>query len=144
MMVPSRSRKTARVIKLQNPNPKLQRNPKSKAPTTFCHCVRASVSVALRLWPGPWRYFGVWSLVFGASSLALETRQQFLRRHCGRADFADDHARRVIGEYGRFHGGRARRDGQGERRDDRVTRAGDIEHFPGGRGNVIRLLAALA
>src|SRR2546427_13176514 len=86
MMVPSRSRKTARVIdqtpntreqtpntkhqtpkKLQTTNPKLQRNRKFQAPMIFCHRVSPPGSTVLRLRLGAWIFFGVWSLVFGVS-----------------------------------------------------------------------------
>src|SRR5947208_1874893 len=144
MRVPSRSRKTARLIKLQNPNPKLQRNPKSKAPTTFCHGVRASGSIALRLRLGAWRFFGVWSLVFGASSLVFETGQQFLRRNGGGADLAHDNSGHVVGKDRRFERRCACGNGQGQRRDDRVTRARNIEDLLGHGRYVMRLLAALA
>src|SRR2546425_252780 len=99
MMVPSRSRKTARFIKRQTPSAKLQRNSKLQAPITFRQRVFVFESAVLRLRLEAWSLFGVWSLGFGASSLfAFETGQQFLRRHRGRAHFADDSARRVIGE----------------------------------------------
>jgi len=64
--------------------------------------------------------------------------------NCRGADLADDHARRVVAEDGRLDRRRACRDGQRERRDDRVARAGNIEHFLRDGGNVKRLLPALA
>src|SRR5881396_2173491 len=144
MMVPSRSKKTARFIKRQTPSAKLHRNSKSQAPITFRHGVFALESAVLRLRFGAWSFFGVWSLGFGTSSpFAFETRQQFLRRHRGRAHFADDSARRVIGKNRRLQGRGPGSNSQGERRNHGVARAGNIKHFASERRNVERLLSAL-
>src|SRR5205823_8326585 len=87
MRVPSRSRKTAGLIrlqipvssfqtpntkhqtpiKLQTPNPKLQRNTKSQAPIRFHDGALPYGSILLRLRLGVWIFFGVWNLVFGVS-----------------------------------------------------------------------------
>src|SRR5882724_5497737 len=147
MMVPSRSRKTARLIRDQIPAPKLLRNSKSEAATTFRHRVFASERAVLRLRLEAWSFFGIWSLGFGASSasspFALETRQQFFRRHGGCAHFADDSARRVIGENRRLQRRGPGGNGQSERRNHGVARAGNIKHFARERRNVERLLSAL-
>ena len=74
----------------------------------------------------------------------VKTFQQFLRRRYGRADFADDDARRVIRKNRRFERRRARRNRQRERGDDRVARAGNVEHFLRDGRDVKRLLPALA
>src|ERR1039457_19710 len=79
----------------------------------------------------------------GLNSFA-ETRHQFLRRGRCRAAFADDDAGGVVRQNRRFIGRRPRRNRQRERGDDRVACAGNVEHFLSDRGNVKRLLPALA
>ena len=112
---------------------------------TFRHRVFASERAVLRLKPEGWSCFGIWILGFGASSpFALETRQQFLRRHRGRAHFADDSARRVIGENRPLQRRGPGSNSQSERSNHGVARAGNIKHFARERRNVERLLSALA
>ena len=74
----------------------------------------------------------------------IKTLEQFPGRGRGGADLADDDAGGVVGEDGRFYGRCASRYREGERGNHRVAGAGNVEHLLRHRGNVERLLPALA
>ena len=86
----------------------------------------------------------------GSSSLAAKrdgergTGEQFVRGDGGGAQFADHHTGGVVGKKSGFDRRRARHDGQGEGGNDGVARAGDIEDFARGGGDMEWLFVALA
>src|SRR5882762_5102106 len=75
---------------------------------------------------------------FSLGAIALETGDQFVARHGGGAEFADDDGAGVVGNFRRFQGRRAADQCEREEGDRRIACTGNVEDLTSFGRNMMR------